>query len=168
MKSERISLWVRTGVFAALICAATMLVQIPMPATGGYANAGDGVILTCAFLLSPISAAIAAGVGSAMADLLLGYVIYAPATLIIKGGMALLGGLLLRRMGKAKPHVAYPLSVLAAECVMVLGYLIYESLILGLGMGALGSVMGNIGQGIVGVLIACAVTPVLKKAKMFR
>ena len=36
---------VLTALFAALICVATLLVQIPIPATGGYANLGDGMIL---------------------------------------------------------------------------------------------------------------------------
>ena len=167
MKNHRVSVWIQTGIFAALICAATMLVQIPLPATGGYANPGDGIILTCAFLLSPLSAIIAAGVGSALADLLLGYVVYAPATLLIKGLMALVAHTLLRQTAKGGSPAAFILPALAAECMMVLGYFIYESLILFLGVGALGSVPGNIGQGIAGVLIACAITPVLKKVKIF-
>lgn len=57
-------------VLAALVCVATMLIQIPIPATGGYANLGDGVILVCAYLISPLYAVIAAGLGSMLADLL--------------------------------------------------------------------------------------------------
>lgn len=60
---------VLTALFAALICVATMLVQIPIPATGGYANLGDGVILICAFLMHPLYAVIAAGLGSFLADI---------------------------------------------------------------------------------------------------
>ena len=71
-----------TALFAALICVSTMIVQIPIPATGGYANLGDGIILICACLLHPVYAVIAAGLGSVLADLLAGYVAYAPATLI--------------------------------------------------------------------------------------
>ena len=42
-----------TAMFAALICVATMFTQIPIliPGAGGYANAGDGLMLTAAFLL---------------------------------------------------------------------------------------------------------------------
>lgn len=76
-----------TALFAALICLATMLVQIPIPATGGYANLGDGVILIAAFLIQPWSAVVAAGVGSALADVLSGYVAFVPGTLVIKAGL---------------------------------------------------------------------------------
>ena len=59
-----------TAILAALICVATMIVQIPIPATGGYANLGDGIILISSFLL-PVGCSItAAALGSALADLL--------------------------------------------------------------------------------------------------
>ena len=56
-----------TAMFAALICVATMFTQIPIliPGAGGYANAGDGLMLTAAFLLPPGCAAIAGGVAAA-------------------------------------------------------------------------------------------------------
>ena len=168
MNRSRLQTWTLTGIFAALIAMATLLVQIPLPATGGYANAGDGVILTCAFILAPLPAALAAGVGSALADLILGYVIYAPATLLIKGGMALTAAFLFRRMAKSPSHARYLIPAIPAEGIMVLGYLVYEAFVLGLHSAALGSVMGNVGQGIVGILIGSAITPLLKRIKAFK
>ena len=89
---------VLTALFAALICVATMLVQIPIPATGGYATPGDGVLLLAAGRLPlPLSAA-AAAVGSMLADVITGYMLYAPATFMIKGSMALLCGFLLKKL----------------------------------------------------------------------
>ena len=46
----RTRLLVMTALFAALGCAATMVVKIPSP-TGGYMNLGDTVVLLGAFLL---------------------------------------------------------------------------------------------------------------------
>lgn len=84
-----------TAILAALICVATMIVQIPIPATGGYANLGDGIILISSFLL-PVGCSItAAALGSALADLLLGYVAFIPGTLMIKAFMAFLSWLVL-------------------------------------------------------------------------
>ena len=94
------------ALFAALICVGTMLVQIPIPATGGYANLGDGVILIAAFLMGTGYATAAAGLGSMLADLLLGYVSYAPGTLIIKAGAALIAGLL-AKMGDTCASYSY-------------------------------------------------------------
>ena len=154
-----------TALFAALICLATMLVQIPIPATGGYANLGDGVILIAAFLLQPWSAVVAAGVGSALADVLSGYVAFVPGTLVIKAGVALIAALLFQNKG-ANSLGGQKLFRMIAACVtaeafMVVGYFFYEAVLMGVGLGAAGGVIGNVGQGVVGGLIACAVTPAL-------
>ena len=80
---------VTAALFASLVCVATMIVKIPSPMKG-YLNLGDCVVLLCGWLLSPLYGFLAAGLGSALADLFSGYIIYAPATFIIKGGMALI------------------------------------------------------------------------------
>lgn len=155
------------ALFAALICVGTMLVQIPIPATGGYANLGDGVILIAAFLMGTGYATAAAGLGSMLADLLLGYVSYAPGTLIIKAGAALIAGLLFRKLSAGRKQGMQPVMMavagVCAESFMVLGYFFYEAVILGIGAGAAGAILGNVGQGIVGVVIALLVAPVLLK-----
>ena len=160
---------VLTALFAALICVFTMLVQIPIPATGGYANLGDGIILICAFLLHPLYAAVAAGLGSALADILAGYISFVPGTLVIKAGVALIAALIFNRFGKNAPEKkAFGSLIIAgvtAEAFMVLGYFFYEAILLGMGLAAAGGIVGNIGQGIVGVIISCLVAPVLRKSE---
>lgn len=155
-----------TALFAALICVTTMLIQIPIPATGGYANLGDGVILICAFLMPPATAAIAAGTGSILADILAGYASYAPATLLVKAGVALVAALLFRRLRKSARTLlpAMVASGILGEIFMIIGYFLYEAVILGLGAGAAGGIIGNVGQGIVGVIAACIIAPVLHKS----
>ena len=159
-----------TALFAALICVATMLVRIPIPATGGYANLGDGIILICAFLMNPLNAVIAAGIGSMLADVLAGYMSFAPGTLIIKAGVALIALLVYHRLIKRikKPIMVMAIAGILAEAFMVLGYFAYESIFLGMGVGAAGAIIGNIGQGIVGVLVGCLVAPVLNRSKEVR
>lgn len=63
-----------TALFAAWICLATMLVQIPIPATDGDANWGGAVILITAFLIQPVSAVIA--IVAAEAFMVVGYFCY--------------------------------------------------------------------------------------------
>jgi len=157
-----------TSLFAALICVATMLIRIPTPATNGYANLGDGVILMCAFLFSPGYAVAAAGIGSMLADVLAGYMSYAPGTLLIKGLVALIAALIVRRFtdeqnGRRVFLVRLTAAVLA-EAVMVLGYFAYESLLLSYGMGAAASIPVNICQGAVGAITALILTPALTRS----
>ncbi len=75
----------RMGLFTAIVAIVTMAFSIYVPATRGFFNVGDSVVFLGALLFGPIIGAFAGGVGSALADLLLGYPFYAPATLIIKG-----------------------------------------------------------------------------------
>lgn len=161
-----------TALFAALICVATMLIQVPIPSTGGYANLGDGFILICAFLMQPVYGVIAAGLGSVLADILLGYVAYAPGTLVIKACVALFAALIYRRFGKEKASgkslMVMVIAAILSEIFMVLGYFAYEAVLLGMGMGALGSIAGNIAQGCVGTIIACIVAPVLVRSHEIR
>ena len=98
-KQTQVRQLVTAGVLAALGCAATMALQVPSP-TGGYVNLGDAVVLLGAYLLGPAYGAAAGGLGPAMADLLSGYAVYVPATLLIKGVMALLAAGLYRTIGR--------------------------------------------------------------------
>ena len=123
-----------TGLFAALGCVGTMVLQIPSP-TGGYMNLGDAVVILGAWLLGPVYGAVAGGVGPALADLLSGYAVYVPATLVIKALMALTAAWLYRALGKR----GLLLSALAAEVPMVLGYWLFDGALAALsGGGALG------------------------------
>ena len=89
---------------AGQLCGATLLLtllSIPLPSGYGYVNLGDAGVFLCACLLPGGLGALAAGVGAALADLILGWAMYAPVTLLIKGLTALLAGLALRRAGAA-------------------------------------------------------------------
>ena len=132
-----------TGILAALTCAATMVVRVPSP-SGGYMNLGDTLVLLSAWLLGPWYGAAAAGIGSALADLI-GYPLYAPATLVIKGGMAIIAGLLLRR-GKGRL-----LPTLPAEALMVVGYWLFDGFLSGSVLGAAAGIPSNLVQAVFGI-----------------
>ena len=74
---------VMAAMLAALTCVATMVIKIPSPLKG-YLNLGDCVVLLAGWMLSPVYGFLAAGIGSALADVFSGYVLYAPATFVIK------------------------------------------------------------------------------------
>ncbi|MFX0169040.1 MAG: ECF transporter S component [Candidatus Hodarchaeota archaeon] len=81
-KSLLISL---TALMASLVAVLTILIQISVPATQGYFNFGEVGVYITAILFGPIIGAVAGGIGSMIADLATGYVLYAPGTLVIKG-----------------------------------------------------------------------------------
>lgn len=157
MKNHQLRKTVQAALFAALTCIATMLIQIPVPATGGYLNLGDAVILLGALLLGPAYGCAAGGIGSMLADLLSGYAQYAPGTLVIKGLCALTAALLwkkLHRFSLRSPLPALAAACVCAELVMVTGYFVYEALLLGYGFAAIAAVPGNLIQAGAGTVLA--------------
>ena len=75
---------VRIAVYTAITFVATVLLVVETPATGGYFNLGEAAIYAIAAMSTPVAAAIAGGLGPAIADLILGYWYFSPATFVIK------------------------------------------------------------------------------------
>ena len=149
--------------FAALASIATFI-PIFVPMTNGYAHLGDAVVILSGLLLGPLYGALAAGIGSALADLFMGYAVYVPATFVIKGLVALVMGLLVKHMvHKSKyARISFALSAIIAEIIMPVGYFVYETVLWGIG-GAIGSVVGNITQAALGIVISTVLYAVVKK-----
>ena len=156
---------VTAALMTALICAATFAVAIPTPG-GGYVNPGDAVILFSAWLLGPFWGAAAAGIGSGLADILAGYAIYAPGTLMIKALMGLVAGLLMRQQAN-NPKLIVVISALT-EGIMILGYFFYESAVLGIGSGAFAAIPGNCLQGVFAAIAGPALIFALSKTPIRR
>ena len=148
-----------TALFMALCCVATMVIQVPSP-TQGYVNLGDCMVLLAGWLLGPWYGMVAAGVGSAMADVLLSYAHYFPGTLLIKGAMGLLCGLMTSQRNAALPRL---FSGVLSEVWMVAGYFCYSSLLLGKGWAAAASIPGNAVQGTVCLVAALALCEALER-----
>ena len=150
------------AMFAALACVATMAIRIPTPGTGGYIHPGDAVVILCGIFLNPGAAFLAAGMGSAMADLLGGYFLYVPLTFVIKGLVAFLAGHAFRRLsGHLKNRtVAVAICGLIDVALVAGGYCFCESFIYGTA-AAFVSVPANLIQGASGLVISTALFPLL-------
>lgn len=169
---ETVRLLVMTGLFAALGCAATLVLQVPSP-TGGYMNLGDAVVILGAWLLGPVYGAAAGGLGPALADLLSGYAMYVPATLVIKAVMALTAALLFRLLdGRGRI-----LCALAAEVPMVVGYWLFDGLLAAFSgggtfglclMGSAAGIPGNLVQAGFGAAAAVLLAAALEKNRYVR
>lgn len=153
------------ALMAALACVATMIIKIPSPLKG-YLNLGDCIVLTAGWLLSPTYGFLAAGLGSALADVFSGYVTYAPATFIIKGLMALVAfygfKLLNKKIGNLTSRI---ISGIVAEIVMILGYFVFEGFLYGFIPSAV-NIPANGVQGIAGLIIGVILIKVFEKSKI--
>ena len=68
MNDKKIRKLVLAALLAALVCVATMVVQIPSPMQG-YVNLGDCFVLLSGWLLGPWYGFAAGGIGSMLADI---------------------------------------------------------------------------------------------------
>ncbi len=151
MKNLSVKRLTFAGLMAALICVLTMFPHIPIPAGSGYIHLGDGMILLAAMVVGPLAIP-AAAIGSALADVFSGFALYAPATFVIKGLVALVAWLLYRRGHILRTVVAFVL----AEALMVAGYFAFEWFVAR--EYAIIDILGNSIQGVSGAALGIAFT----------
>ena len=156
---------VMAAMLAALACVATMIIKIPSPLKG-YLNLGDCIVLVAGWMLSPMYGFLAAGLGSALADLFSGYVTYAPATFVIKGLMALIAfygyKLLHNKIGNLPSRI---ITGILAEKMMILGYFAFEGFLYGF-VPSLVNIPANGVQGIAGLIIGVILIKIFEKTKI--
>ena len=173
MKSnnERMRLLTLMGMLTALTTVATIIIRVPSPVTKGYINFGDTVVNLSAWILGGMYGGAVAGIGSAMADIITGYFVYAPATLVIKFLMAFacfkVYGVCSRKFNSFASRIV---SAILSEIIMITGYALFAGIFYGSVRTGLLSIPENIVQGIIGasvsvVLYECIVkrVPALKK-----
>ncbi len=148
--NNKTKLIVLNGLMIALVCIATMVIQIPIPMTEGYVNIGDSIIFITSILFGPIPGMVAGGLGSALADILTGYSHWALFTLLIKGFEGYMVGIVVKKNTNLIKNV---FATLLGVVIMVSGYLIAGTFLQGSFIVSLGSVPSNIMQGIVSMII---------------
>lgn len=133
------------ALFMALTIVMTILVRIP--SLHGYINLGDMVLLFAALFLGKKAGFFVGGLGSALADIIIGYAYYAPITFVVKGLQGYICGWIFQKTGYHKPFLA----AIPAGIFMAFGYFVAESFMYGIA-GAAVSIPGNLLQGMVGAL----------------
>ena len=138
------------GLLTAVVMVLTMI-RLPVPMMQGYPHIGDAAILLCGLVLGPLGA-VPAALGSALTDLIYGYVYYAPFTLVIKGSMGFFAGKFL----KSGLNVKNIAIVIAISAFMVLAYFLTDMVLYGWAT-ALGSALGNVTQALASIALGCVV-----------
>ena len=156
-----------TALFAAMACVATMIIKVPTIGTNGYVNIGDTIVLLSAWIIGGVYGGLAAGIGSCLADLLSGYGSYVPGTLVIKFFMSIAAYFVYIALKKMNVNkiVAYVISGVVAEIVMIVGYFLYESTLLGYGLAAAASIGSNAIQGGTCLVLGVAAILLLESTK---
>jgi uncharacterized membrane protein len=153
------------AIFTTLVFIVTSQIPpIPIPATSGYFNVGETIIYIAALLFGPLVGALSGGTGAMLADMYLGFGVFAPGTLVIKGAEGAIVGFLNLQLRKYVPNATAcaVVSVTVGGLEMVTGYFLYEQLVLGYPFVlALAEVPFNIVQMLIGLVIAAPIMHVV-------
>jgi uncharacterized membrane protein len=158
------------AVLTAVVVVFTIIVKIPTP-TKGYLNLCDLAICFIAFTFSPLTAFIAGGLGTAIADIISGYPQWAPISFVVHGIEGLVVAIIVKRSAKeiSEGIKVAPLKVMLAMilCVIVVagGYFVLTAIFMGIGFAAAAAgIPGNIVQAGVGVVAGYALSRAVVKA----
>ena len=153
------------GMLAAL-CVIATFIKIPF-GTGAMINLGSGLIFTIAGIFGGVYAGLAAAIGSALYDLLMGFSPYTLWSFIIKGVSGLLAGYITigmypnTRQYKLSRHI---IAILVAATWTLAGYILAWWQVIGSFTVALANIPASLLTSLVGLIIALTLTPMLRKA----
>ena len=146
-----------SATFSALVFVITAYLHIPT--YNGYVHCGDGFIFIAACIL-PMPYSILVGVlGAMLADLLTGFAIWAPGSMIIKGLLALLFTYKSNKIiTKRNLFMLLPAALISA-----VGYYVYEALIVGSFIASLAGIPGSLVQALASSIVYVAMGVAMDK-----
>lgn len=154
-----------TGMLAAL-CVIATFIKIPFGA-GAMINLGSAFIFTAAGIFGGLYTGLAAAIGSALYDLLMGFSPYTLWTFFIKGIAGLLAGYLavgLYPHNKPYNFGRHLLAIMLAAIWTLGGYLLAWWQVIGSFSVALANAPASLLTSFVGMIVALLLTPLLRKA----
>lgn len=158
------------AVLTAVVVVFTIIIKIPTP-TKGYLNLADLAICFIAFTFSPLTAFIAGGLGTALADIISGYPQWAPISFVVHGLEGLVVAMIVKRSseaisnGEAVSKIRILLAMIICIIIVTGGYFILSATIMGIGFeAALAGVVGNTFQSGIGVVAGYALSKAVVKA----
>ncbi|WP_099203427.1 ECF transporter S component [Miniphocaeibacter massiliensis] len=166
MKNKELRNIVFCALLIALVIIGTIIIRIPIPAVAGYVHFGDLFIFLGSCIFGPIIGGIAGGLGSASADILVGASQWAVFSLIIK---SLIGFVVGKFAYKHKFHSLRNLiGIIIAIVILVIGYYIVGSILLGSFKAGLVSIPYDIAQGVVSGVVYFVIGEKISKIKIIK
>lgn len=160
-----------TSMLIALVFVATILLNIKLPITanGGLVHLGTAVLFISSILFGPKKGAIAGAVGMGLFDLVSGWTLWAPFTILTRGLQGYIVGKIAWSNGRKGSSFALNLfATIISIPFMLGGYYICEAVLFSSWILPAASIPGNIVQNVVGLCVAIPICVVLKKIPYFK
>lgn len=166
--SSRVRSIVQLGLLSALTFAAAWAIHIPY-GNGGVLHLGDSMIFLTAVLFGRKYAAISGALGMTMFDILSGFPVWAPYTLVIKAAMGLIAGsIAYSGSSKGDSTIKNMVGMLLAGIWMTAGYYAAEGIITGNWIAPVVGIPGNVVQFGAGAVISVVIIAAIRRTNYFR
>lgn len=160
----------QVALMAAMVFVATSVIHIP--SYNGVIHAGDSMVFVAAYFLGKKKGMVASALGMCLFDIVHGYLLWAPFTLIIKGVMALIAAYIIYK-GEKYSIIRNGISFVISGIFMIAAYfisgafikLVFSNEALSFKQALIISsydIPGNILQIVVGIAIAIPLIHALK------
>ena len=161
---------VLTAILSTLVLVTTMFINIKLPiGQGGLIHLGTATLFIVAILFGPKKGALAGAIGMGLFDIIGGYAIWAPTTIVARALQGYIVGKIAWSGGHQGDNVRLNiLAAVASTPVMLAVYYIGQGLMYNNWVAPLASIPGDIIQSVVGLLIAIPLCIALSKTPYFR
>ena len=163
--SSRVKSLAITAICLVLVYVFTAVVNIRLPfaPNGGLVHLGNVPLFVAAILFGKRTGMIAGGIGMGLFDLLSGWTLWAPFTLVIVGSMGFVVGAITE---KRKNMGFIVLALIAACAIKIVGYYFAEVVIYGNWVVPFTSIPGNLIQiGVAAVITLIIIKPLQAAAE---
>lgn len=160
-----------TAMLVALVFIATVFLNIKLPikANGGLVHLGTAMLFIASILFGPKKGAIAGAAGMGLFDVVGGWLIWAPITIVARGVQGLIVGKIAWAKGRKGDNLILNIVAMVVSMpIMIAIYYIGEVILYNNWVAPLASIPGDLVQNMLGLIVAIPVCMLLKKAPIFK
>ncbi|MEB2631903.1 ECF transporter S component [Peribacillus frigoritolerans] len=160
-----------TAMLIALVFLSTFFLNIKLPiaANGGLVHLGTAMLFIASILFGPKNAALAGAIGMGLFDIVGGWTLWAPITIVARGLQGYIVGKIAWSKGRNGTSIAFNvIATIVSIPFMIAVYYIGEGILYGNWIAPLASIPGDLVQNILGIIVAVPVCVALKKVPYFK
>ena len=162
---------IMTSMLVALVFLSTFFLNIKLPISvnGGLVHLGTGMLFIAAILFGPKKGALAGAIGMGLFDLVGGWLLWAPITIVARGLQGFIVGKIAWSNGRKGSSLALNVTATIVSIpFMIAVYYFGEVILYGNWIVPLTSIPGDLLQNALGMIIAIPVCVALKKVPYFK
>lgn len=160
-----------TSLLVALVFVSTvfMNIRLPIASNGGLVHMGTAMLFIASILYGPKKGALAGAIGMGLFDMVGGWLLWAPITIVARGLQGYIVGRIAWLNGRNGSSFALNITATIVSIPFMIGvYYIGEVILYGNWIAPLASIPGDLVQNVLGIMIAIPICAALKKIAYFK